>query len=332
MKKKITRMIILSKTPFRLPLGGGSTDMPSYYEKYSGFIFSVTINMYMDIFIKEPITDDLVHMHYMRYEAEDSSDKIKHTLGKEALKMMNIKNKILVSFNADTPAGTGLGSSGACAVGLLKGLALYKGGTLSNIEAAERSFIITQNLGLPDGKQDPYVCALGGFVVLEIDKNGKVKVTKPAISKNTADRFINNSLFFYTGIKRDSEPILSAQNTSQVLELKHRTKEIGKEIYKCFLKGDLDKFGKLLDEHWRVKKMMSGSISNTWLDEIYLVAQKAGALGGKIMGAGGGGYFMFYCPSEKIKAKVRKTLQRFKLREMNFAIDEHGARADAVYL
>ena len=323
----MTSPIILSRTPFRLTLGGGSTDLPSYYEKYGGFIFAMTINMYMDILIKKPASDDNIHIQYMKYEVESSVDHVRHTIGREALKMTGIKNKVLISFTADTPAGTGLGSSGACSVGLLKGLSLYKGVEISNLEAAEQSFVLTRNLGLPDGKQDPYACALGGFIVLEIGMNGAVEIIKSPITPDTADRFFKNTLFFYTGIRRDSKPLLAAQNSEKILDLKHRTKEIGRKILKCFLIGDLDAFGLLMDEHWRVKKAMSGGMTNEWVDNIYDAARKAGALGGKIMGAGGGGYFMFYCSSEEAKNSVRQALLKFGMREMNFALDEQGARA-----
>ena len=326
----MTSPIILSRVPFRLPLGGGSTDLPSYYERYGGFVFAVAINIYMDIFIKKPVSDDLVHMHYMKYESEPSAVLIKHTIGREALKMMEIKNKLLVSFNADTPSGTGLGSSGACSVGLLKALAAYKGIKMTNKEAAEQSFVLTRRLELPDGKQDPYVCALGGFVVLEIDKEGIVGIDKPKIASRIVNDFFGNTLFFYTGIRRDSEPLLVSQNRENVLELKHRIKEIGREIYQCFLEGNLDKFGLLMNEHWDIKKMMASEMTNVWLDEIYMTAKEGGAFGGKIMGAGGGGYFMFYCGQNK--ENVRLALQKYNMREMDFRVDELGARTRVIEL
>lgn len=318
--------IILSRVPFRLPLGGGSTDLPSYYEKYGGFIFATTINLYMDVFIKEPVVDDYIHMQYMKYEFESSLENIKHTIGKEAIRMNGITNKILVSFTADTPSGTGLGSSGACSVALLKGLSLFKGKPMDNRTAAEQSFLLTRRLGLPDGPQDPYVCALGGFVVLEIQKNGTIITRQPRISPETARMFVRNTLLFYTGIRRDSKPLLSTQSTRQALALKHQIKEIGKKIHESFCTGNLDKFGRLLDEHWRLKKGISSAMSSDWLNEIYATAKKAGALGGKIMGAGGGGYFMFYCPTPAIRSAIRDALRKLNLREVLYAIDAKGAR------
>lgn len=324
--------IILSRVPFRLPLGGGSTDLPSYYEKYGGFIFATTINLYMDVLIKEPVVDDYIHMQYMKYEFESSIENIKHTIGREAIRMNGISDKILISFTADTPSGTGLGSSGACSVALLKGISCFKGRELSNREAAEQSFCLTQNLELPDGKQDPYACALGGFVVLEIHKNGTVVVKRPPISPQTARRFVKNTLLFYTGVRRDSKPLLTVQNTRQAMELKHQIKDIGRNVHASFCAGDLDAFGRLLDDHWRLKKSMSSGMSSDWLDEIYAVAKKAGALGGKIMGAGGGGYFMFYCPTPAIQHAVRDTLRKLNLREVQYAIDTKGARTKVMNL
>lgn len=300
--------------------------MPSYYQKYGGFIFSAAINMYMDVLIKQTRSDDLIHVHYKNFEAVPSIDDIHHELARESLKMTGIKRGVAISFKADTPAGTGLGSSGACIVALLKGLSAYKGNEMSNIEAAEKSFEITQNLGLPDGKQDPYACAVGGFAVFDITQDGKVKITKPEIKKETTDKFLKNSLLFYTGVSRESSPILAAQDKEKVLELKHETKKIGLAVYDSFLKEDLDRFGSLMDNHWKIKKAMSQQMSNKRFDDIYDAAKKAGALGGKIIGAGGGGYFLFYCPTEQIKESVRATLRPFMLREVNFWIDEQGAR------
>lgn len=304
--------------------------MPSYYTKYGGFIFSAAINMYMDVMLKATRSDDFIHVHYKSFESVPSVADVRHELAREALKITGHKKGIAVSFKADTPAGTGLGSSGACAVALLKGLSAYGGNEMSNEEAAEKSFEITQTLGLHDGKQDPYACALGGFVVLDINTDGKVNITRPDIKRETVDKFLNNTLLFYTGVSRDSDPILATQNKESVLELKHQTKKIGKEIYQSFLAGDLDRFGSLMNEHWHVKKTMSPQMTNKRFDDIYNTARSAGALGGKILGAGGGGYFLFYVPSEKYKKSVRDALLPYNLREMSFNIDNKGARVQTV--
>src|SRR3989344_4422843 len=278
--------VIFSRVPFRIPLGGGSTDLPSYYSKYGGFIFSVAINMYMDLFIKEPRTDDFIHVHYREFEAVRKVEDVKHDLAREALRTLKISNKVAISFKADTPAGTGLGSSGACAVALLKGLHLYKTGKdLPNIRVAK-----------------------------------------------TVKDFFDHTLFFYTGINRYSTPILNTQSEKRVLELKHITKDIGRQIYNAFSDNDLDTFGSLMDEHWKIKKQMSGQMSNPIFDDIYKAAKEAGALGGKIMGAGGGGYFMFYCPSNDAKKRVRRTLIRTNMREMKWNLEKKGARTKVVDL
>lgn len=324
--------IIISRTPFRLPLGGGSTDMPSYYKDHGGFIFAMAINMYMDILVKEPVSDDSIHMHYTQYEVEDTVASIRHTIGKEALNMLGVRNKTFISFSADTPAGTGLGSSGACSVGLLKALSLYQNKELSNLEAAEQSFVLTQNLRLPDGKQDPYACALGGFTVLEIERDGSVKVSHPSITQETQDKFFCNTLFFYTGIRRNSKSILAAQDEQKAIEAKHNTKRLGGEILEAFISGNLDDFGRMLDEHWNIKKAMFSGVTNMWLDEVYEAAKQGGALGGKIMGAGGGGYFMFYCPTESVRTAVRTALQPFGMREMFMALDIEGSRVKKLYI
>ncbi len=322
--------IIISRTPFRLSLGGGSTDLPSYYEKYGGFVFGVAINLYMDVFVKEPRSDDLIHVHYKHFESVPNASEVSHDIARQAFLMCGIKKKVAISFKADTPAGTGLGSSGACAVAVLKGLAAYQGKIMTNREAAQQSFLLTKALGLPDGMQDPYLCAEGGFSALHIGKNGSVRVVKPRIARATMERFFGNCLFYYTGVVRESKQILAEQDAEKVLQLKHRTKEIGEEIYQSFLHGSLGQFGKLMDEHWQIKKKMSARMSNPLFDGIYEKAKQAGALGGKIMGAGGGGYFMFYCPSEKAKRAVEKALAKFKMREMYFELDTKGARTKVV--
>lgn len=320
--------VIISETPLRLPLGGGSSDLPAYYEKYGGFIFAVAVKMYMRILISTPRTDDDIHLQYRKYENVPSTDLIRHDIAREALRMMGIDKKIFISFHSDTPANTGLGSSGACAVGLIRGLTAYTNREMGNLEVANRAFTLTQNIGLTDGKQDPYVCALGGFIVLDIAHDGKVLVSYPHITQETIDSFFEKTLFFYTGIRRESQNILRQQGSRKVLELKHRIKQIGKSILTCFCTDDLDSFGALLDEHWHIKRQMPGT-SNEWIETIYSDAKKAGMLGGKIMGAGGGGYFMFYCPTEEIRTSVREQMaQKYAmLREIKFTADEYGTRA-----
>lgn len=324
--------IIVVRVPFRIPLGGGSTDLPSYYKEHGGFIFAASINLYMDVLIKEPRSDDSIHVHYKHFEVVDKVSDVQHELAREALCMHEIDKKIAISFKADTPAGTGLGSSGACAVALHKGISLFKGEEVDNIEAAKLSFDLTRKLNLPDGVQDPYACSTGGFCVLDIDTTGRVDIRKPNITDETKKKFFENTLFYYTGVVRASKDILVAQDAQKVLDTKHKTKEIGKKVLQAFELGDLDTFGRLMHEHWNNKKKMSGKMSSNTFDEIYNDALEAGALGGKIMGAGGGGYFMIYSPNLETKEKVREKLVKYNMREMDFDLDEKGARTHILEL
>lgn len=317
--------MIITKTPFRLSLGGGSTDLPSYYEKYGGFIFGCAINMYFNIFLTTPVVDEKIRMRYSSYESVDSPEDLKHHIGREAFRLTNITQKTDITFQSDTPAGTGLGSSGSCAVGLLNALHVSKGELVSKEQLASEAFQVTKNLGWPDGPQDPYIAALGGFVVLDIYSDGIINWYRPSIKSETIRRFLQNTLLFYTGVKRPSVSILCEQNTVKALELKHQTKKIGKQILDSFVFGDLEKYGKLMHEHWLIKREMSEKMSSGELDGIYDAAINAGALGGKIIGAGGGGYFMFYCPDDKIKS-VSSLLENFGLKKVFFDIDYYGTR------
>jgi D-glycero-alpha-D-manno-heptose-7-phosphate kinase len=187
--------LILSRVPFRLPLGGGSTDLPSYYRKHGGFIFAAAIDLYMDVLIKQTRSDDLINVHYKSFEGVSAVEEVQHPFAREALKTTGLTKGISISFKADTPAGTGLGSSGACAVALLKGLSRYAGKEMSPRKAATEAFAITRRLGLPDGMQDPYVCAYGGFTVLRIGRDGIVRVERPHIARATIDEFFDRTPF-----------------------------------------------------------------------------------------------------------------------------------------
>jgi len=322
----------ISRTPFRISLGGGSTDLPSYCRDYGGFIFGVAIKMYMDIFVRRPIIYDKIDLQYLQFESVDSLDELQHPIGKEALKMVGIDKSVSVYFKSDTPMGTGLGSSGACAVGLLNALWEYKGITKTQEELAEEAFQITQNLNLPDGRQDPYIAALGGFVILELETDGGVKWYRPRIQPETEEKFIRNSVFFYTGVRRDSEEVLRDQCDDKALKAKHRMKEIGRQIVQSFQSGNLDDFGLLTHEHWILKKETSRKITLPEFDDIYDLAIHNGALGGKIVGAGGGGYFYFYCSNEGEKRRLLSALQGINFREIPLEIDSQGTRAKEVLI
>ena len=324
--------MILTRAPFRLPLGGGSTDLPAYYEKHGGFIFAAAINLYMYIAVNRPPSDQLIRLKYRQSEEAEKLDDIKHPLVRMALKRSGIDKMIEISSMSDVSDGTGLGSSASYLIGLLNALHVLKGENMSRRHLAEEAFeIATSDLGLPDGKQDFYLASFGNFCVLDIATSGAVTVSNANIPKSVQDDFERKTLLFYTGVRRSSEDILREQqnavkaNEQNAVELKHQTKRIGQNILNVFEAGRLDDFGYLMDEHWVLKRKMSNKMSNGRFDEIYEKAKKAGALGGKIVGAGGGGFFLVYC-REGSQDAVRKIFSQYGLREVPFSMDSAGTQ------
>jgi len=323
--------MIITRTPFRIPLGGGGTDLPSYYAKHGGFIFSATIDKYMYIFVHRPIVDDLIRVIYAKSERVEKLSEVQHDIVRVALEYMGVENAIQIASIADIPAGTGLGSSSSYAVGLLHGLHVLKRDYVSLEKLAEEACHI--EIGLlkkPIGKQDQYLAALGGFVVLEIDPDGTVRARRAKISDRVLDQLNANILFFYTGLSRSADEILKHQSAaaqrdeSAVVEGLHRIKEIGREILRAIEGGNLTRFGELLHEHWTVKKTLSSEISDSRIDRLYHIARDCGALGGKIMGAGGGGFFLFYI--EDGHHRLREAMKRENLREMRYSFDFEGTK------
>ncbi len=329
--------MIITRSPFRIPLGGGGTDLPSYYEKHGGFIFSAGIDKYMYICVNQPIVDDLVRMKYSESEIVASTDQVKHELAREAFRSLGIKNAIEVASMADVPAGTGLGSSSCYLVGLLNALHTLKRDFIPLQELAEEACRIElEILKKPIGKQDQYLAAFGGLTSLEIDRSGKVTVSQLSLSRDIVDDLEKNMLIFYTGLSRSSLDILKGQDqaTQQgnkiVVGSLEQIKEIGYQIREAIQKGNLTDFGLLMDKHWRLKKQLSDKVSNPRLDEIYETAKKNGALGGKVTGAGGGGFFVFYCESNALK--LRQAMQRCGLREMRYRFDFEGTKVISNFL
>ena len=324
--------MILARAPFRISLGGGGTDLPSYYSKYGGFVLSAAIDKYMYIYVNRPAADDFIRVKYSRYEQVVSPDQVQHDLVRPTLKLLDLNGSIEIVSMADVPAGTGLGSSSTYLVALLTALHELKRESMPVQVKAEQACHIEMNLaGHPVGKQDHYLAAFGGITCLEIESDGQVHVTPLQISLTAVDEFRNSVLLYYTGILRRSSEILKAQKDDTergditVIDSLHRTKELGYRIVEALRQGDLEGFGLLLHEHWENKKRRSGSISNPQIDRWYEVARENGALGGKIMGAGGGGFFMFYCPNSR-KAKLREALAVEGLREMRYDFDFEGAK------
>jgi len=324
--------MILARAPFRAPLGGGGTDLPSYYSKFGGFILSAAINKYVYIYVNRPAADDYIRLKYSRYEQVISPDDVQHDLVRPALKLLNINATIEIVSMADVPDGTGLGSSSSYLVALLTALHAMKREKVPTQSLAEQAFHIEASLaGHPVGKQDHYLAAFGGIVMLEIDKSGQVRVLPVNLSIGALEDFRISTLLFYTGQNRSSSLILQQQSTktkegdAEVLDSLHRTKELGYRIKEALERGDVERFGLLLDEHWQNKKRRSGNISDARIDQWYQLATSNGALGGKIMGAGGGGFFMFCCPNGS-KNKLRQTMAAAGLREMTYDFDLEGAK------
>ena len=324
--------MILTRTPFRLPLGGGSTDLPAYYEKHGGFIFAASINLYMYVGLNRPPVDDLIRLKYRDSEEVEKLDDLKHKVAKAALRRTGIDKMIEISSKADVSDGTGMGSSASYTVGLLNPLHTLNGENISRRHLAEEAFdIAPSDAGLPDGKQDFYLASFGNFCVLDIAPSGAVTVSNANISRDIQRDFERKALLFYTGTRRPSEDILREQqnnireNQQQASELKHQTKRIGQNILNVFESGRLDEFGSLMDEHWGLKRKMSANMSNSLFDQIYEESKKRGALGGKIVGAGGGGFFLIYC-REGAQEAVRRLFAEHKMREIHFSVDSAGTQ------
>jgi len=324
--------MILSRAPFRIPLGGGGTDLPSYYNQYGGFVLSAAINKYIYIYVNRPAADDYIRVKYTRYEQVATPDEVQHDLVRPALKLLGINGSLEIVSMADVPGGTGLGSSGTYLVALLSALHELKREKMPTQALAESACHIEMNLaGHPVGKHDHYLAAFGGITCLDIGTDGKVKVSPLDISMTTVEEFRSSVLLFYTGVTRSSGDILHSQKQdtqrgdSNVVDSLHRTKELGYRIKEALEKGDVECFGRLLDEHWQNKKRRSGAISSPQIDHWYETAKANGALGGKIMGAGGGGFFMFYVPIAS-KARLRQALTAEGLREMPYDLDYEGAK------
>jgi len=323
--------MIITKTPFRVTLGGGGTDLPSFYQEHGGFVLAVCIDKYMYLNVNTPILDDIIRVQYSRTELVRHVDEVQHTLAREALRFFQIENGIEIVSIADIPAGTGLGSSSCYLVGLLNAMHTLTQTPLSTQLLAEEACCIElERLKKPIGKQDQYMAAFGGLTQLEILTDGVVKVTRLCLELELIEELESNMLLFYTGAARDAVGILEKQDSSsraksgKVVESLRGIKEIGIEIRDAILRGDLHRFGKLLDVHWQLKKRLSDGVSNPQIDAWYELAKNNGAIGGKISGAGGGGFLLLYC--EENKARLREAMRQKGLRELNFRFEFEGSK------
>lgn len=308
--------MIVTRTPFRVTLGGGGTDLPSFYRAHGGFIFAMGIDKYMYIMLNAPTLDAKIRLHYSRSEVVDHVSELRHELAREALRLHGFEAKIEISSMADLPDGTGLGSSGAYLVGLLTALHHYRRAPVSLHTIAEQACHIELDvLAKSIGKQDQYMAALGGLTVLEIDRAGAVAVRSVDVPAASLDAFVANTHLYYTGQRRSAVEVLRDQNEALRLpahpngasttDALLRIRDLGYRILEAVETEDYDAWGRLLHEHWLSKKRLSHRISLSAVDDVYEhVRLEYGVLGGKIAGAGGGGFLLLYAPADHCRLEA----------------------------
>ncbi len=303
--------MIVTQTPFRITLGGGGTDLPSFYGDHGGFVFTMAIDKFMYVMLHRlPVTERKSILRYTQVETVSTIDEIRHPLAREAFRLMNLTDYVELTSMADLPARTGLGSSGAYLVGLLTAIRAYQRNPAPLAQVADDACRIEMDiLKEPVGKQDQYIAAFGGFRTLEIAKDGAVTVGTVAVDSTTAMELAHKARMYYTGIQRSATAVLKNQDEAsrrtdrpdhaRVVDSLLKIKEIGHRIRQAFLDRDLDAFARLMDEHWQSKRQLSASVSLSSIDSLYdSVKKDFGVLGGKIIGAGGGGFVLLYCPEK----------------------------------
>ena len=318
--------VIIVQTPLRISLFGGGTDFPSYYCSEGGCVLTTAIDKYIFITIKQRF-DQLLRVGYTRTEMVSSVDEIQHELVREALRKTGIQSGIEVTTMGDIPsAGTGLGSSSTVTVGALHAMYAFLGKIVTAEQLAKEACEIElDTLGKPIGIQDQYIAAYGGLRFIDFHPDGTVAVQSVTLSPAAKRHFNQNLMLFYTGITRPSSTILVEQknNIQARLAVLRELKQMAQTARNALENGDLDTIGIFLDESWTLKKSLASQISNGKIDEMYNAARKAGALGGKITGAGGGGFLLLYCPQER-QDDVRQAMSG--LQELPFQIENDGTK------
>ena len=317
--------MIIVETPLRLSFLGGGTDFSNFYSNHGGAVLSTAINKSVHIIVKERF-DDMIYVNYSIKEIVDSVDKLGHELVREAMRMTGVENGIEITTLADIPSGgTGLGSSSAVTVGLLQALYAYQGQIVTAGTLAEQACQIEINiLGKPIGKQDQYITAYGNLRFINFH-NSQITVEKIELTPEGKRRLNNALLLFYTGVSRQSSLILSEQkvNINRNAATLSEMKKLAFKAKDAVIQGDFDSFGEIMHQGWELKKELASNISNCQIDEIYQAARKAGATGGKLTGAGGGGFLLLYCPVNK-QDEVRRVLNG--LRELPFRFQPDGSK------
>ena len=321
--------MIIAKTPLRISLGGGGTDLPSYYKEYGGFVISAAIDKYVYIMANRSFFPGYV-LKYSELEHASTRETIRHPLFREALNMHDVGDRIELTSVADVPAGTGLGSSGAFLVSLLHALYAYRQQHVASETLAEEAIEIEMNrLGQPVGKQDQYIAAFGGLLCQDYRRDGTVGVAPLAISATHARELRDSLMLFFVGSTRQASTLLNEQKKQsenrdkKMLDDLHFAKQLGHEIERVLTAGEIDEFGKLMHQHWLRKRSRSEGMSSSRVDELYnLALTMGGATGGKLVGAGGCGFLLLQTP---VRRKLRTVMEEAGAHEMDFNFDFDGS-------
>jgi D-glycero-alpha-D-manno-heptose-7-phosphate kinase len=321
--------MIITRTPLRISIGGGGTDLPSYYRQFGGFVIAAAINKHIYVGINETFSGGYF-LKYSSLEHAFTIDDIRHPLIREALRLHEVPPPVEVVSMADIPAGTGLGSSGAFTVGLLRAVhALKRKYVDPGIVAEEACKIEIDILQQPVGKQDQYIAAYGGLACFEFLEDGEVRVNPLNISNSTLYDLEEHLVMFFTGYSRNASAVLDDQKIrselgdSTMLENLHVMKQLGQCIKLALERGDVRRFGELMHEHWQHKRDRSPGTTNEGINRWYDIGRENGAIGGKLVGAGGGGFLLFYADD---RDALRGAMQREGLREIRFGFDHEGSK------
>ncbi len=322
--------MIITRSPLRITLGGGGTDLKSYYQEREGFVISAAIDKYVYIALHQTFQPGII-LKYSEMERVDKPDNVRHPIVREAMKMLGVSDPHLeLCSMADIPAGTGLGSSGSFTTALLKALHEYKGDSVGRRRLAEEACEVEiERLESPCGKQDQYVASYGGMNCLTFHPDGYVEVEPLNLSTEVFYGLEDGLMLFFTGYSRHSSDILSEQRNkseardADMLANLDFVKKLGYESKQALQNGDLMGFGELMNLHWEHKKKRSQGMSNLKIDEWYDYARQHGAVGGKLIGAGGGGFLMFYTQQ---KTELRRAMATLGLSEVRFRFERQGTR------
>jgi len=325
--------MIISRTPFRLSLGGGGTDLKEYYSQYGSFFISAAIKRFVYLTLNRRSIDDQIWLSYSKIEQVPAIQEIEHDLIRECLADAGVERGVEVHSVTELSGGTGMGSSGSFCVGLINALASYNGAAISQQDLAEKAFDIEANrLATAVGKQDQYIAAFGGIRKFEIDKDGKVTTNLLKIPPEAREHLGSSLMLFYTGVQRKAYAVLEDESSKiekkkgPAVDSLHEIKEIGMQTAVELEKGNVDALGPLMHKHWTAKKKISSKMSLTWIDECYEFALSTGAMGGKIVGAGGGGFLMLFVPDYQARSSLKKNLEEKGLRYMPFDFEAEGSR------